>query len=774
MRDGRCGAIGLVKGAAVGPDGDRPKVSRPALLCTAALSLTLLACGAARGQDLQDRAAAPPLPDQTEAAPRSDDEIDFSAATLEYDSEAEIVTASGDVRLFRQGERLRADQVVWNRQTGQVVATGDIAVTNPQGDVAYGDRIELTDTLRDGLVENMLVVLDQGGRLAARRGERSEGGVITVTDAAYTPCAVRNSQGCPKEPSFKLTAVRVVYDPQRERIRYSGAQLSLFGLPGIPLPSFSHPIGGAAAQGVLTPDIRIDRVNGLAIAVPYHFDLAPNRDLTITPRVYTNALPMLSAEYRQLTDKGAFRVLGYGTYSRRSDDLLVSATPDTSEQAFRGYFDAIGRYQFSPQWSASASIRLASDQTFLRRYDLSRDDRLRNNVKVERIDSDSYFAINGWAVQTLRVGDNQAMQPIAFPELDYRTRFSDGLVGGKVTLQVNTLAIGRDEGQDTQRAFASAQWDIRRVTDWGQEVTLTGYARGDLYNSVDTLLTSVESYRGDEGFNARAIGAVALDVKWPLVGEFLGGTQRITPRVQVVASPRIDNLGVPNEDARAVDLEDSNLFALNRFPGYDRFEDSTRFTYGVDYALDLPGIAISANVGQSYRLTDRQTLLPDGTGLDDQFSDFVGRTDIRFRDFVSVIHRYRLDKDGFAIRRNEVDATIGTRRTYILAGYLRLNRDITAALEDLRDREEARVGARVQFARFWSAFGSATVDLTNRDEDPLSIADGFDPVRHRLGVAYEDDCLRLGVTWKRDYVDTGDARRGNSYLLTLAFTNLGR
>ncbi|GAA0731155.1 LPS-assembly protein LptD [Sphingomonas japonica] len=749
-------------------------MSRPALLCTAALSLTLLACGAARGQDLQDRAAAPPLPDQTEAAPRSDDEIDFSAATLEYDSEAEIVTASGDVRLFRQGERLRADQVVWNRQTGQVVATGDIAVTNPQGDVAYGDRIELTDTLRDGLVENMLVVLDQGGRLAARRGERSEGGVITVTDAAYTPCAVRNSQGCPKEPSFKLTAVRVVYDPQRERIRYSGAQLSLFGLPGIPLPSFSHPIGGAAAQGVLTPDIRIDRVNGLAIAVPYHFDLAPNRDLTITPRVYTNALPMLSAEYRQLTDKGAFRVLGYGTYSRRSDDLLVSATPDTSEQAFRGYFDAIGRYQFSPQWSASASIRLASDQTFLRRYDLSRDDRLRNNVKVERIDSDSYFAINGWAVQTLRVGDNQAMQPIAFPELDYRTRFSDGLVGGKVTLQVNTLAIGRDEGQDTQRAFASAQWDIRRVTDWGQEVTLTGYARGDLYNSVDTLLTSVESYRGDEGFNARAIGAVALDVKWPLVGEFLGGTQRITPRVQVVASPRIDNLGVPNEDARAVDLEDSNLFALNRFPGYDRFEDSTRFTYGVDYALDLPGIAISANVGQSYRLTDRQTLLPDGTGLDDQFSDFVGRTDIRFRDFVSVIHRYRLDKDGFAIRRNEVDATIGTRRTYILAGYLRLNRDITAALEDLRDREEARVGARVQFARFWSAFGSATVDLTNRDEDPLSIADGFDPVRHRLGVAYEDDCLRLGVTWKRDYVDTGDARRGNSYLLTLAFTNLGR
>ena len=85
-----------------------------------------------------------------------------------------------------------------------------------------------------------------------------------------------------------------------------------------------------------------------------------------------------------------------------------------------------------------------------------------------------------------------------------------------------------------------------------------------------------------------------------------------------------------------------------------------------------------------------------------------------------------------------------------------------------------RVGGRVQVARYWSVFGSAIVDLTDRDEDPLSLSDGFDPIRHRLGVAYDDDCLTLGLTWKRDYEDTGDARRGNSFLLTLAFKNLGR
>ncbi len=747
-------------------------MKRNFLLSSAPPAIALLWSVPGIAQDLQDRAIDPPV---TAAATQTlgEDEIEFSANMLEYDSNAETVIATGDVRLFRRGERLRADRVVWDRGSGQVVAEGDIAVTNPQGDVAYGDRIELTDSLRDGVIDNMLVVLDDGGRLAARRGERIEGGVINVEDAAYTPCAVTTPEGCPKEPTFKIEAVRVVYDPDRARVRYSGARFTLFGL-SVPLPSFSHGIGGDSQSGLLAPSLRLDRVNGLEASVPYFWRFGPNRDLTVTPHVFTNALPMLKAEYRELNELGAFRVTGYGTYSRRADDFLITPADADTESAFRGFIDASGRYQLDPNWSASGSIRLSTDQTFLRRYDISREDRLRNNVKLERIDRDSYFAIQGWAVQTMRIGDNSNLQPIALPEIDYRRRLDGGIDGARVMLQLNTLALTRIEGQDTQRAFASAQWDWRRITTMGQEVTLTGYARGDVYNTNDTLSTVVPSYRGDEGFNARAIGAVALDVKWPFIGSFLGGTQRLIPRVQIVASPKLANLKVPNEDARAVDLEDSNLFALNRFPGYDRFEDSPRITYGADWAVDLPGFSISTTIGQSYRLSTRQTLLPSGTGLDDRWSDFVGRTEVRWRELVSFIHRYRLDKDGFAIRRNEVDATVGSRRTYASVGYLRLNRDIDTLFEDLQDREEVRVGGRVQVARYWSVFGSAIVDLTDREEDPLSLSDGFDPIRHRLGVAYDDDCLTLGLTWKRDYEDTGDARRGNSFLLTLAFKNLGR
>ena len=755
-------------------------MTRIDLLAGAALWLAVAA--PATGQTLQDRPVQAPAPDPADDQPPSDDKpsaaatpdadaVQFSAGALEYDSEGDIVTATGDVRMSRTGDRLRAEKVVWDRKTGRVVATGNVAVTNPQGDIAYGDAIDLTDTLKDGVVDNLLVVLEQGGRLAAVRGTRSENGTVDLDRAVYSPCAVE-SAGCPKEPTWKITAVKVTYRPNRKRVYYEGARLHLFGLATPALPRFSHSVGDVNDSGLLTPSIGLTRLNGAELVLPFNFALGKNRSLVVAPHLFSSEVPMLEARYSALGDTGAYSIRGFATSSRRSENLSGGFSSET-ERAFRGYLDGVGRFQLDPNWSVSGSLRLVTDRTFLRRYDISNEDRLRTTLAVERIDANSYLSLTGWAVQTLRVGDRQGMQPVALPELDYRRRVPDALLGGTLQLQLNTLAIGRKAGQDTQRAFASARWDWRGITTLGQEVVLTAFGRGDVYNAQDTVATAVDSYRGIEGFQSRAIGALAAEVRWPFVGELLGGFQRFSPRVQVVATPRTRNIDIPNEDARAVDLEDSNLFALNRFSGYDRWEDSSRVTYGADWSLDLPGIAISTNVGQSYRLNARPGILPDGTGLSDRLSDIVGRTNVRVGEFVTFTHRYRLDKDNLSVRRNEVDATVGTRATYATVGYLRLDRDITT-VEDLQDREELRAGGRVAFARFWSVWGSALIDLTDRHEDPLSQSNGFSPIRHRLGFAYQDDCLDLGVTWRRDYRSVGDARSGNSYLLTLSFKNLGR
>ncbi|HET6537089.1 MAG TPA: LPS assembly protein LptD [Sphingopyxis sp.] len=753
----------------------RKAAAKTAFLSASASVFALIAAPTmvhAQEDATQTPALNPPPEAPSEQGPPDEIRVGFTADDLHYDSETEIVTAEGQVEMNREAVRLRADRVIWNRKTGEVVAEGDVAIRNPEGDMAYGDRILLSDTLRDGVIDNMLVVLENGGRLAANQGERLDNGNVVLTNAAFTPCPVDDAQGCPRKPSWQIRAVRVTYSKTDNKVRYHGARLEVFGLPLIPLPGLSHLANNDAGSGILVPDVRLSRSNGLELSIPYYLRIAPDRDVTITPHIYTNTAPMIEGEIRALTDIGAFRVQAYATHSS-----LVPLNDPTGSYApksrFRGYLDSSGRFQFNPKWSLSYSGRIATDRTFLRRYDINRDDRMRSTFNIERIGGQSYLSISGWATQTLRINDSQGQQPIALPLIDFRQRLDDPLLGGKIELQLNSLALTRTSGQDTQRAFAGARWDWRGLTGMGQEVTVTALVRGDVYHTDENHLTPVPEYRGKEGWQGRGIAAVAADMRWPFIGEMFGGTQTLTPRVQVVATPSIKNISIPNEDARAFDLEDSNLFAINRFNGYDRFEDGTRITYGVEWNFSRPGLGINSIVGQSYRLTDKPSLIPEGTGLNDRTSDIIGRTTIAYKDFLRLTHRFRLDKDNLAVRRNELDANVGSRSTYATIGYSRLNRDITILGEDLRDREEIRLGGRVAFARYWSIFGSTIVDLTGKSEDPMATTDGFEPIRHRLGIAYDDECLSLGFTWRRDYIDTGDARRGNSFSFRIALRNLG-
>ena len=735
------------------------------------MALPLLFAGAGTAAAQAIAPAAPVVP-----APVPADEIDFSADRVSYDDDNALVVAEGRVRMNRDGYYLASDRVEWNRDTGSVVALGNVVILSPEGDRVIGNRVVLDDKLRDGTVEDLLVVLESGGRVAAQRATRTDG-VLRLDQATYSPCPVTSPTGCPRKPSWSISAARVTRDPVEGRLRFEGGRLTILGitLPLLPVFSISDGSNDRAANGLLIPNLSISSSNGAEIGLPYYLRLGDNKDLTLTPHVYTSALPAFEARFRHLTSLGAYQVGGFATYGKIDNvDEVNAAANQGSRRGIRAYVEANGRFQISPGWSLTSAIRLASDKTVTRRYDLTRDDRLRNFVEAERITPNSYLSIAGWAFEGLRVDDIQKQLPIALPAIDARLRLDDPVLGGRVELQANSLAILRIDGQDTQRAFASARWDLRRLTRSGQELTLTAFARGDVYHSNDAGETEIAFYRGADGWQARGIGALAADLRYPLIGPALGGTQRLTPRVQLVLTPPTRNLSIPNEDARAVDLEDSNVFALNRFPGYDRWEDGSRLTYGLEYQLDRGLWSIQTIVGQSFRITRAPSIFPDGTGLTDRLSDVVGRTRLRYGRFVDITHRYRLDKDNAAVRRNEVDLTLGTNQSYVQIGYLRLDRNISADIEDLRDKEELRLAGRVKFLRYWSLFAATVFDLTSSREDPLTDADGFQPVRLRMGLNYEDDCLDLGVSWKRDYERIGDFRKGSTVSFNISLKGLGR
>src|SRR5690606_15731501 len=289
-----------------------PQVRTCALLslravATAGLSALAL-CPPALAQD--DTAA----PAEAQADTR---EIAFEATAVSYDSDADTVTAEGDVLLRSGDQSVRADTVSWNRTTGEIVAMGSIRFVDEDGNQLFTDRLELTDELRAGAMTNLLLAFRQGGRLAAVRGERDTAGNAVLEQAAYSACAVEDAEGCPKTPSWRITADRVFYDAQAKTIRFRGAYFELFGARVLPLPGLALRSDGAANSGFMVPDLGLTTSNGLEIGGTYYWRMAPNRDLSVTGTVFTEADPMVSAQYRELGERGAIQITGYLTHGSR-------------------------------------------------------------------------------------------------------------------------------------------------------------------------------------------------------------------------------------------------------------------------------------------------------------------------------------------------------------------------------------------------------------------------------------------------------------------------
>ena len=700
------------------------------------------------------------------------DVIEFVADTMDYSDNDQVVTAIGNVAINRDGNKLTADEVVYNRTTGQVEAHGNVISVDPQGNRAYGDRVILTESLKDGAIDNILLVLADGGRLAAVSGVRING-TSTLTRAVYSPCSVTKDNGCPRHPVWEIKAVKVIHDPARHRIFYRQATVDLLGVPIAYFPSFSNPDGSTGkSSGFLIPDISIRKSLGLGLGLPYNLVLGPDRDVTIKPWLFTSTNPALDISARKLFAEGPVQARAFFTYANLTDYASDGVTTVDRGKKFRGYFEANGQLQHGPEWRSTFSTRLTTDDTFNLLYGLDYEDSFRTTYNLERFRTDSYLSISGWAFQNLRADKGVGSSPIALPLVDYNWRPEDKLLGGQLTIAANSLNLVRTNGQGMQRAVASAEWDRTILTPFGQQITATGLVRGDVYNTNDPSGASLAVYAGDKGFESRAYGLVAVDAIWPFAGPIFGGSQTITPRLQVVSAPKNLNEGIPNEDSRAIDLEDTNLFSINRFNGYDRVEGGSRVTYGGQYSFNRPRLAITTEIGQSYRATGGNDDFPEGTGLSGHFSDIVGRTTLQYGSLFSLTHRFRLDKSSLSVRRNEADISFGSAQSYLTVGYVKLNRNIV--IEDLQDLEEVRLGARVAFARYWSVFGSAIIDLTSKSEEPATTSNGFSPVRHRLGVQYEDECFRFGLTWKRDYTSDRDFRAGNSYIFSIAFKNLGR
>lgn len=730
------------------------------LLASTALAPAAICCQHVQAQD-----------NRPSVAQTDDQRVELEADQLTYDPETGEIRAIGNVLLVRAGYSLKAGEVYYSETTGEARAVGAVELTTPSGDRIIAPQINLENELKDALVDNIRLIMADGAQAVAASGERIEDtGRTTLRRASYSPCKVC-TDGSGKQPLWQLKAVRVVHDKGKRRLYYKDAFLEILGVPVFWTPFFSHPDPTVdRASGLLPLDIQTSRNLGFVAGIPYYHVFNDSIDATFTP-VYTSREGfVLKAQYRQHLGFGQFELDGSITRADRRDfnNALIGG------KETRGHISAAGEFRHSPNWRSRVNINYASDDTYLGRYEISNTDTLVSEYLLEGFYGASYVSTRALAFQGLRLEDIAGKTAFALPLIDAEFVPKFKPFGGTVSLRGNALALHRTDGLDTRRLSLIANWQRRWITPKGFVLDVDALVRSDVYNldapDQPDDLAFAGSFGGTSGSEWRNLARLTGTLSWPLVNYSGDGTHTLEPIAEISVSPR---RGTPdsivNEDSRAFELSDANLFSADRTTGFDLWEEGSRATFGMRWRYEGGDISTDVLIGQSWRISGQDIVLADGIGLEGEFSDIVGRVAINYDGWVDLEHRFRLDDKSLAVRRNDVDVTFGDDSKSLRVGYTRLNRNLSFINRE--DREEIRVSGFYRVDTNWKLTGTWTRRLTGAQS--ATLVEDAGAVQYSVGIEYENECIELGLRLRETFTRDRDVEPGTSIMFRLKLTNLG-
>lgn len=648
--------------------------------------------------------------------------------TMTYDDELGIATARGNVEITQGQRTLLADTVSYNERTGVVTATGNVSMLEPTGDVLFADYVELRDEFRNGTILGIRTLLSDNSRMVAASAQRSDGNRTTMRKAVYSPCNL-----CPDDPSraplWQVRAQRVIHDQEGKEVSYNHALLDVYGIPVLYTPYLAHPDPSVDRQsGILPPIFRQNAYFGTNVQAPYYAVLNDQSDLTLTPWIGTEQAPQIAAEYRHRFATGELITDGSITRGAPRDNNNQVTGPDR----WRGHIRSVGRFRIDPTWRWGFNLFRSSDDTYLRRYDISNLDTLTSRAFIEGVDRRNYAVANAYSFQDLREGIDTNQIPLILPDLRYEWQSEPGIHGGRYSVDASAIALTRSDGTDTRRMDLNAGWHLPYVGPMGDIYSLRAEMQGAAYWVDATPIPNSPSSVNVSGLTGRFVPALAVDWRWPLVRQFGAVRHVVEPVIGAIATPYSGrNALIPNEDSQNAEFDTTNLFRINRFPGVDRWDGGPRINYGLRSGLYWPdGGFGEVFVGQSLR-SGQAYEFADNSGLRTQLSDLVMSSTLSPGPWFDLLWRSRVDPRGPRLRRNEIIAGAGPQAFRVNLSYAKL--DDTQFQSGQGDREAVQIQTTARLGKYWSITAAHLQDLA---------ADGGS-LYTNLGLRYTDECFDL-------------------------------
>ena len=671
--------------------------------------------------------------------------------------------------VLRKGDTvIQADHQEYDQSTDMARACGNVRI-NRAGNVYQGPLLELNVESFEGFFSqpSYQFLRNEAHGQADRVDFLGEQRAV-IHNASYTTC--RSLPGADWLPDWILRASTLTMDHEADIGTASDARLSFKGVPVLPIPYLSFPLSDRRKSGFLPPTVGLDNDNGMEVAVPYYWNMAPNRDATLTPTLMSKRGINLGSGFRYLEP----------TYSGNIhlDWMPADALRDAN------------RWGINLAHQAS----LASDWT---------DNGLRLNLGLNRVSDDNYWRdftrtnasltqrllandatlswTNGSFTNSVRTLKWQTLQDVTAPITPPYDRLPQ-----LTTSYVRTNFGGFDYSMTAD--YTRFQADMVR----------TGQANGlRLYSLMQVAYPMIapagflkpklqwhgtqyqfETANGDNSAS-RALPTFSLDsgLVFERDTRLLGRNVRQTlePRAYYVNTPYRDQSLLPNYDSGANDFNLATIYTENAFVGNDRISDSNLLTLGVTSRFlnpDSGSEMARLGVAQRLRFTDQNVTLPGGIAAKDRISDVLLGGSVNWNPHWSMTGTVQFNPT----TEQSVRSTLGAR--YNPGSY----RSVTTAYRYQRDlSEQIDIGWQWPINDFWGDRGQNlgsgrgqgdqrwySVGRMNFSMNESKIVDSV------LGIEYDAGCWLGRVVLERLQTSTITASQRLMFQLEfVGFSRLG-
>lgn len=674
------------------------------------------------------------------------------ANTLRIESDSRLV-ADGSVEVFFQGSRLTASRLTYDRSRDSLLIEGPITLTDGSDTTILASQAELKADMSEGILRSARVVMSQQLQLAAAEVMRLGQRYTAMRRVVASSCTVCKAN---PTPLWEIRARRVVHDQLERQIYFDNASLRLGGVPVLYIPRLRMPDPTLKrATGFLMPSVQSSSTLGTGLSLPYFVTLGASRDLTVTPYVTTKGARTVELRYRQAFKTGQIEVTGIAS----RDDLRPGAT--------RGHITTDGQFALPQGFTLAFHGETVSDKAYLLDYGRSDADQLDSRIELTRTRRNEHISARLISIQTLRATEPDDTLASLMGDLTWQRRFSLGPLGGQGGLQFQTHSHRRSstltldtaadadlisDGRDVARGRIRADWRRDWIAGNGMVFGILGEATADLYRIGDDATFG--------GTHSRTRGALAAELRWPLVKAGKGGVNHLLePVVQLVWAPKKPD-SIPNEDSVLVEFDQGNLFALNRFPGADAVERGVRANIGLNYLRQDPsGWTLGVTLGRVIRAEDLAQFTA-GSGLDGRNSDWLAAWQLTTAQGLNFTNRLLLD-DAFALTKAEMLFSHDTQRFGLEAGYLYHKAD--AAEGRVIDTRELLFDGHVALGQAgWSARLMNRYDLV---ADRASNAG--------LGLSFRNECLSVDLSLSRRFTSSTSVTPTTDFSVSLELLGFG-